>query len=247
MKNKLLQHDKLLLTTPGGIIGTDEVGRGALAGPVVAAAAWLSKEFYTKANRIKGVNLINDSKLLTPQKRQTIFDLLHNWQKKGLIQFHSAESSVQEIESLNILGASRLAMQRSLDKLIPTLPQEFQPPKSSGLPLWDRFITQNLTTKALLLVDGPPLTPFQYQHQAIIQGDSLSLAIATASIIAKITRDHLMTQLHQTYPLYNFHEHKGYATDSHRQTILKLGPTTLHRTLFLRNLNSTPPTQNDFH
>lgn len=232
----LLKFDKKLLKSPGGIIGIDEAGRGALAGPVVAAAAWLSKEFYEKASRLKNIDSIIDSKQLTPIKREEAFQSIEAWAKKGLIKFQSAQGTVQEIEDHNILGATRLAMQRSLESLMPSLPDSFRIPKTSGLPLWDNLCTENTDTQAHILVDGLPLSPFDYHHQAIIDGDSFSLAIALASIVAKVTRDRLMVALHQEYPKYAFADHKGYATEFHRDAILKQGPLDIHRTLFLRKV-----------
>ena len=205
----MLKYDRKFLKTPGGIIGIDEAGRGALAGPVVAAAAWLSPDFYKKAARLKSLSLINDSKQLTPLKRDEAFDFIQSWSAKGLIHFHSAQASVQEIDDHNILGATRLAMHRSLESLMSSMPQPFRVPKSSGLPLWDCLNTENADTQALILVDGLPLNPFDYAHRAIIEGDSLSLAIATASIIAKVTRDRLMLTLSQQYHNYGLEDRKS--------------------------------------
>lgn len=247
MKNPLLKHDKKLIRTPGGLIGIDEAGRGAFAGPVVAAAAWLSKEFYKKAGPSKGLDLIQDSKQLTPEKRNEAFKFIEKWAKKGLIKFHAASASVKEIENRNILGATRLAMKRGLESLMLTMPIPFRVSKISGLPLWDRLDTEHIYTQAQILVDGLPLRPFDYTHQAIIDGDCHSLAIAAASIVAKVTRDRLMIALSKEYPAYGFEEHKGYGTESHREAILKEGPSDIHRTLFLRNLldlNQTPDDSN---
>lgn len=236
MKNALLKHDKKLLKSPGGVIGIDEAGRGALAGPVVAAAAWLSKEFYEKAPRLKNVDSIIDSKQLNPIKREEAFQSIEAWTKKGLVKFQWAQGTVKEIEDHNILGATRLAMQRCLESLMLTMPEIFRIPKSLGMPLWDTLNTENAETQAHILVDGLPLKPFDYHHQAIIDGDSFSLAIAMASIVAKVTRDRLMVALHQQYPAYAFEDHKGYATEFHREAIIKQGPVDIHRTLFLRNV-----------
>lgn len=236
MKKLLLEHDKKLLKNCRGIVGLDEVGRGALAGPVVAAAAWLSRDFYRKASRLKGVDLINDSKLLQAEKRKKIFQIIEEWQLRGLVRFFSAEGSVQEIEEHNILGATRLAMKRALERVVEMIPEDCRITKISELPLWDSLNHKDEETQSKILVDGLPLKPFEYRHQSIIGGDALSLAIAIASIVAKIFRDQKMVALSKEYPGYGFELHKGYGTEFHRQAITQRGSVQIHRTLFLRNL-----------
>lgn len=236
LRNSLLNYDKKLLKSPGGIIGIDEVGRGAFAGPVVACAAWLSKDFYERAGRFKKIKLINDSKALNAQQREESFQLIETWSVQGLIKFNWAEGSVIEIENHNILGATKLAMRRALKGVLEEMPQEFRVKEICELELWDRLNENDKEREAKILIDGLPLKPFEYPHQAIIEGDGQSLAIAIASIIAKVNRDRLMIDLSKKYLGYGFEFNKGYGTELHRDSILEKGATEIHRKKFLRNL-----------
>lgn len=237
MKNALLKHDKRALKNSGGIIGIDEAGRGALAGPVIAAAAWVSNAFYSKAGRLKELGLMNDSKQLSAEMREEAFCAIEKWSAQGLIKVCTGEGTVLEIEEHNILGATRLAMTRGLEAVMLGMPEECRVPKCCGLPLWDALNRENEDTQAIIFVDGLPLKPFDYEHRAIIEGDACSLAIAMASIVAKVSRDRLMCGLSKVYPAYGFESHKGYGTGAHREAIVKEGPTAdVHRTLFLRKV-----------
>lgn len=236
LRNSLLHYDRKLLKNAAGIIGIDEAGRGAFAGPVVAGVTWLSKEFYERAGRLKGVKSINDSKALKALQREESFKLIEEWRAQGLIKFGWAEASVQEIEDHNIIGATKLAMNRALKAVLQEMPEEFRVSEICGLDLWDRLDDKNKDKEAKILVDGLPLKPFEYPHQAIIEGDGQSLAIASASIIAKVNRDRLMLELSTQYPGYGFEHHKGYGTELHRDSIMEKGSTEIHRKKFLRNL-----------
>jgi ribonuclease HII len=177
------------------VAGVDEVGRGCLAGPVVAAAVVLPLDFCHP--------ILNDSKKLTPARRERIFgELLAD--ARVLIGIGSAD--VEEIDRLNILRASHLAMERAV-RALPERP-------------------------CALLVDGLPMVPFPFDHQAIVGGDALSLSIAAASVMAKVTRDRLMTAADQQFPGYGFDRHKGYGTTAHLVALASLGVTPLHRRSF---------------
>lgn len=175
--------------------GCDEVGRGCLAGPVVAAAVILPKDFTHE--------LLNDSKQLTKDERNS----LHIEIKQTALAWAVAEVSPQEIDQINILNASFLAMHKALDQL--TLRPE------------------------LLLIDGNRFKPYQeIKHECIIKGDANYLSIAAASVLAKIYRDDLMEQLGEKYPGYGWHTNVGYPTVEHRNGIRSLGITPYHRRSF---------------
>jgi len=180
------------------IAGTDEAGRGPLAGPVVAAAVIFDKEVW--------INGVNDSKQLTEKERE---HLLPQILEKCLACSVSVISHAQ-IEKINILQASLLAMTTSIDRL------KLKPD--------------------LILVDGNKGLNHPIRSIPIIKGDSKSFAIASASIIAKVARDRIMKRLHLYYPNYNWSKNKGYGTAEHIAAIKKYGPSPLHRMSFLSNI-----------
>jgi ribonuclease HII len=180
---------------PTGLIaGVDEAGRGPLAGPVVACAVMLDE-----ARPVIG---LADSKKLSAVKRERLYDEIV---AKALC-VSLGQASVQEIDQLNILQATMLAMQRAVE----------------GLRLRPR----------LVLVDGNRLPVLQVVAQAIVQGDQTEPCISAASIVAKVTRDRLCGVMHDEYPGYGFDIHKGYGTKRHLQALERLGPCALHRTSF---------------
>lgn len=177
------------------VAGVDEAGRGPLAGPVVAAAVILPS-----TGALKGVD---DSKKLTPVKRDELFELV----RSTAVSYGVGQASVQEIDELNIYKATQLAMKRAIEALKPS--------------------------PDLLLTDAMPLPAFSHIPQKpLIHGDALSSSIAAASILAKVTRDRLMEELHQKYPVYGFDGHKGYGTEIHIQAIREHGPCPEHRRTF---------------
>jgi ribonuclease HII len=180
------------------IAGTDEAGRGPLAGPVVAAAVIFDKDVW--------INGVNDSKQLTEKEREY---LLPQILEKCLTCSVSVISHIQ-IEKINILQASLLAMTTSIDRL------KVKPD--------------------LILVDGNKGLNHSVRSIPIIKGDSKSFAIASASIIAKVARDRIMKRLHLHYPNYNWSKNKGYGTAEHIAAIKTYGPSPLHRMSFLRNI-----------
>jgi ribonuclease HII len=178
----------------GLVAGVDEAGRGPLAGPVVAAAVILDD--------LKPIAGLNDSKKLTEKRREKLYDEI---MAKALC-CSIAEASVQEIDSLNILQATLLAMRRAVDGL------RLKPVK--------------------VLVDGNRLPVLDVRAEAIVQGDALVPAISAASILAKVHRDRLCAQLHLKYPQYGFDRHKGYGTAEHLQALTQHGPSPWHRNSF---------------
>lgn len=176
------------------LAGCDEVGRGPLAGDVVAAAVILDP-----ANPITG---LDDSKKLTEKKREHLFEEIQTKARSWCI----ARASVAEIDRLNILQASLLAMSRAVQGL------HVQPEH--------------------VLVDGNKLPKWHYSAEAVIKGDSRVAAISAASILAKVTRDREMIVLDKKYPGYGFADHKGYPTKVHMEALEKLGITPIHRTSY---------------
>ena len=176
------------------ICGVDEVGRGPLAGPVTAAAVILDPARIPDG--------LNDSKALTEARRITLFDAILE-----VAQVSIAHASVQEIDELNILRASHLAMERAINGLV-------TPPDHA-------LIDGNLIPKGLTL-----------SAQAIVKGDARSLSIAAASIMAKVTRDRIMVDLAQQYPAYGWNQNAGYPTPAHLQALLDFGITPHHRRSF---------------
>ena len=175
--------------------GCDEAGRGCLAGPVVAAAVILDKD--------KDYPELNDSKQLTEKKRMLLRDLV----MQEALSYGVGVVSPQEIDKINILNASFLAMHRALDQL------KLQP--------------------ELLLIDGNRFNPYKkVKHVCIVGGDAKYQSIAAASILAKTTRDLMMKEYDEQYPQYNWKKNKGYPTLEHKQAIADYGTTPLHRMTF---------------
>lgn len=193
-------------SAPVRICGVDEAGRGPLAGPVVASAFAFHADFQD-SGRLKGLidSLagLNDSKKLSATRRAGLYDLLTGG---TLGQFGVGLADPQEIDQLNILGATRLAMKRAVSDL--------------GV------------EPVMALVDGLPLRPSPFPHSALVKGDSLSYSIAAASIIAKVTRDRLMEEADREFPGYGFAGHKGYPTRQHLKALAELGPAPIHRRSF---------------
>lgn len=204
------------------LVGVDEVGRGCLAGPVVAAAVCLDKGFFGSRARRTVCLEMRDSKQLSAERREALVADMRKWQADGLLSFEIAEGSVAEIEQLNILEANTLAMRRALAALLPGQINW----ESEGAPK--------------ILIDGRPVKRLGYPHDAIVKGDDKSLVIAMASILAKVHRDQLMEGICEQYPAYRFSENKGYGTGVHRAALLRDGPCPIHRMSFLQKILSDP-------
>ena len=231
--NKLQKFDNNHLKSHGFLIGVDEAGRGSLAGPVVAGACLISRMFFESKMALKQSAQINDSKKLSTYTRDKQYEVMESLKQQGLIDFSTASASVGEISDLNILGATRLAMHRVVERIIKSIKGlEFSKKLHS-----DAFLGMDYSTK--IIVDGRPLKPFPYEHEGVVKGDEKSLVIAMASISAKVNRDREMEQLATSYPQYGFDQHKGYGTADHRAVIKAIGPTSVHRKLFLRKIIKT--------
>lgn len=193
---------KVLETGVTLICGVDEAGRGPLAGPVVAAAVCFPLE-WLMAGLPKKLRKVNDSKQLNAADREALFCELTT---HPLVRYGVASVDVQMIDQINILQATHRAMNLAIAQLNPA-PQH-------------------------ALVDGLPVKTLCCAQTAIVDGDCYSYSIAAASIIAKVTRDRMMLEYHQQFPLYGFHEHKGYGTPAHVAAIKQHGPCPIHRMSF---------------
>lgn len=190
----------------GLVIGLDEAGRGPWAGPVVAAAAWLDP-VRTPPELLNG---LDDSKALNARAREALFLALHTARQNGLADFAIAEASVAEIDEINILQASLLAMRRAATRLSESL---HKPPNAA-------------------LVDGNKAPDLVCTVRTVIKGDSRSISIAAASILAKVTRDRAMSELAARHPGYGWERNMGYGTAEHRRGLDTLGITAHHRRSF---------------
>lgn len=230
------------------LIGVDEVGRGAFAGPVVAAAVVVTREFLEGRWALTKSGRVNDSKLLSAEQREELWGDFDGLSRQGQIHAHCGVATVAEIEQHNILGATKLAMRRALGAIYP--PEAFEAARAEP----DLFSSLEVRTSfqpsvsARVIIDGLALRSFPYPHSAFVHGDARSLCIAMASIIAKVTRDRMMTELDRTHPGYGFARHKGYGTEDHREAVLRLGRCPEHRDMFLRKLLAlrVDPAQMDF-
>mgnify|MGYP001600151222 CR=1 FL=1 len=229
------------------LIGVDEAGRGALAGPVVAGAVLVTKEFLESRWALAKAGRVNDSKQLTASAREALWHEFEALAAQGQIHAQFGVADVGEIEQFNILGATKLAMRRALEGIYP--PGAFEQKTEPDLFASPEVIASfKPTVSCRVLVDGLALRHFPYPHTGIVRGDGRSLCIAMASIVAKVTRDRLMSELDAKHAGYGFAQHKGDGTEEHRDALLRLGRTPQHREMFLRKLfaGRTDPAQMDF-
>lgn len=231
----LLDFDLQHLKDIPAVIGVDEAGRGPLAGPVSAAAVYLRKDFYQSDWAFEYASEINDSKQLKETTRERLFEAIVQ-AEPGLIHFASFMADIADIESLNILGATRKSMANCIQQLQSLEGCPFKVPDEGNDWL---FRETEGASVARILVDGKPLKPFPFVHTAIVKGDGKSLAIAMASIIAKVTRDRYMQEQATSYPAYGFISNKGYGTKKHIEALKVHGPCKIHRPSFLSNILSS--------
>jgi ribonuclease HII len=188
------------------IAGVDEAGRGPLAGPVVAAAVILPADYAHKG--------LNDSKKLSAARRDVIYEELV---RREDVTWCAGEASVEEIERLNILRATHLAMERAVRGL-------------------GRAPDMNI-------IDGLEVRGFPFPQKAVVKGDSKSLSVAAASVLAKVGRDRLMVEYDRQYPQYGFRKHKGYGTREHLENLRRHGPCPIHRQSFRPVAELTLPSE----
>ena len=234
-RRQLRAFDLKQIESVASLIGVDEVGRGAFAGPVVAAAVLVTREFLESRWALTKSKRVNDSKLLNAAQRQELWEEFETLATNGLIHAHFGVAGVDEIAQFNILGATKLAMRRALEAIHP--PDAFERKDEPDLfTSLEERVTFTPTVSARVLIDGLSLRGFPYPHTAFINGDARSLCIAMASIVAKVARDRLMCELDTKFPGYGFAQHKGYGTEEHRNAVLRLGCCFEHREMFVRKL-----------
>ena len=215
MESILQEYDAKLMGQTGSLIGLDEVGRGALAGPVFTAACLIKADFFKNKENLTLTANFRDSKKMSINMREQAYQHLIHLKKKGSVDFEITSASVEEIKTLNISGATRLSLDRSLKAVF----------------------ERNLSSaQSVILVDGKHLKDFPYIYKAIVGGDNQSLAIACASILAKVKRDRFMESLGKQFPCCNWQKNRGYGTKFHREQIKLVGSCSEHRTLFLRKI-----------
>jgi ribonuclease HII len=222
-----------------GLIGVDEAGRGALAGPVVAGAVLVSRDFLESRWAVVKSGRVNDSKQLSAEERAELWEEFEELVKQHQIHVTFGLATVGEIETFNILGATKLAMRRALEGIYPATAFERKDEPDLFASDAERSAFQP-TVSCRILIDGLPLRHFPYPHQGVVSGDARSLCVAMASIVAKVTRDRLMDELDKLHAGYGFAQHKGYGTEEHREAVLKLGRCAAHRDSFLRKLFAQP-------
>ncbi|MFZ2975253.1 MAG: ribonuclease HII [Candidatus Moraniibacteriota bacterium] len=224
IKSTFELEEKLIAEGYEIIIGIDEVGRGPLAGPVVACACVYKSAFLEVSPRVsrgetsdipkdeedlEKFNLIRDSKMLSEKQRERLFDFIGE-------NFHVGVGICDHrtIDRVNILEASFLAMKSAVSQLKKKI-QDFD------------------NSKMIILLDGNKKIPnFSFEQRAIVSGDKFVKSISAASIYAKVTRDRMMEEMHKIYPEYNFAQHKGYGTKIHMDALKKHGPCEIHRKSF---------------
>ena len=236
MPNPRWTHDRKLAKEQLGVVGVDEAGRGCLAGPVVAGAVILPASFFSEASHRKATEEMNDSKQFNEEKREQLYEQVVALAEEQKIFVGTGQASVEEIEEYNIVGATCLAMKRALDKASKESGGLWQPEEKSSLELFED--KEGDKKKWTVLVDGRPMKKLPYQHDGLVKGDTKSLAIAMASMLAKVTRDRFMRELHTKFPEFGFDSNKGYGAPVHLKALGKLGPTVHHRPRFLRNILS---------
>ncbi len=214
------------------IIGIDEAGRGPLAGPVVACATTVRKsEIRNPKSEInskfqipnsKNFNLIRDSKTLSHKQRESLYDFIHEHFYVGVgICDHKT------IDRMNILEATFLAMKKAIADLVSSIKYNVSSINKKN----SKYIIHD--TKYIILLDGnKPIPNFSGEQKAIVNGDKHVKSISAASIIAKVTRDRIMLEMHEKYPEYNFGKHKGYGTKLHMEALVQYGPCAIHRRSF---------------
>ena len=208
LQQKLAEMKQFDQETSGGcqfIAGVDEVGRGPLAGPVVTAAVVLPQDFD-----IPG---IDDSKKLTEKKREALFPVI----KEHALAYGIGMADHKRIDEINILEATKEAMIQAVENAAAMLKEKH------GAEIQH------------VLFDAMKIPAVELPQTSVIKGDAQSLSIAAASVIAKVTRDHMMVELAEVYPEYAFEKNKGYGTKAHYEGLEKAGPCEIHRMTFLKN------------
>ena len=236
MANPRWTYDRKEAKRSLGIVGVDEAGRGCLAGPVVAGAVVLPAEFFLKAANRKACADMNDSKQFAEDRREGLYAVILGLAVRGEWFWASGEASIDEIEAENIVGATCLAMKRAMDGASEKSQGLWSPEPKSEDDLFSNTGSSTDVKRWVTRVDGRPMKRLPYEHTGLIKGDTISLAIAMGSLIAKVTRDRFMRKFAEEFPDYDFSSNKGYGSPNHLKALKESGPTRLHRPRFLRNL-----------
>ena len=208
MEVRELGHGGIIYLSMSYVVGIDEAGRGPLAGPVAVGVAQVYKLDKFK----KLVRGIKDSKQLSPEERELWYALALESKKEGVLDFAVSLVSEKIIDRKGIVHAIKVGIKRCFKKLA-------------------------IEEDSQIFLDGSLKAPEQFKHQrTIIKGDEKMPIISLASIVAKVTRDRLMVKISKKFPAFNFHLHKGYGTDMHREALKKYGSTVIHRQSFLKHL-----------
>jgi ribonuclease HII len=210
--NERIVFDREMMTNSTHLIGVDEAGRGPLAGPVIVCGTKISHDFLQHIENFPQLFAVNDSKKLSSEKREALFQYLLKLRKQKLIQFTTSSRDSATIDKINIFEATTTAMADVIARL-------FFP-----------------GTK--ILIDGNPLKRLSFPHFGIVKGDSKSFCTGMASIIAKVIRDRIMNFLGKKYPQYGFEKHKGYGTAAHISMIQQYGLSPIHRATFCKHFSS---------
>lgn len=221
------------------IIGIDEVGRGPLAGPVTVCAVLCEENLYKKLKKDKKLPALGkDSKKLSPKQREEYSGII----KEKKIEYPIVHISNKIIDKKGLSFAIKNATEKALNKIIKSLQLSFL--YSQGYKNDKKSFSDIYDSKFIILLDGglriskeflQKYPEIKFKQTTIIKGDEKEKIIAWASILAKVSRDKLMNKMHKKYPEYNFHNHKGYGTKSHREAIRKNGLSKIHRSSFCKN------------
>ena len=225
----LAGFDRRRLGEARSLVGIDEAGRGALAGPVVAAAVRCESRFYASSWCRRHSAMVDDSKRLRSAQRSRVVERYTYACSQKWISIGIGAASIEEIERHNIYHANGLAMRRALEQVMPDGGDSLFGPPDPG------------DGSVCLLIDGKPIRTFPVRHEGVVGGDRRSLAIALAGIHAKEHRDALMRDLDRCFPEYGFARHKGYGTSDHLEAIRLHGACPHHRPSFLRKLREEGP------
>ncbi|MDR1435250.1 MAG: ribonuclease HII [Puniceicoccales bacterium] len=212
--NERIAFDRETISNYAHLIGVDEAGRGPLAGPVAVGAVKISRNFLQRMDEFPFLSEVNDSKKLSPKKREVLFKYFFELRRQKLLQFTLSLRDHKIIDKINILEATTRAMNDAIGRL-------------SG-------------PHAKILVDGKFVKNLRFDHCAIPKGDGKSFCIAAASIIAKVIRDRLMNYFSKKYSQYGFERHKGYGTAMHIDALKCHGPSPIHRLTFCKHFFTSP-------
>ena len=201
---------------------------------MVAGCVILPQNFFSSAKNRKSVERVNDSKQFSEDDRYALVEKILCLEQVGALYGATGWATVREIEENNIVGATCLAMKRAMEEVARKSSGTWSPMQKCTHDLFED--TKSPSLKWAVLVDGRAMKRLPFEHDGLIKGDTLSLAISMASLLAKVSRDRFMKRLHKKFPQYSFDSNKGYGSPVHLEALRTHGPTSHHRRRFLRNL-----------